>query len=144
MYRKGTWITFGGVSYLHIFTLLVGIYLVNMMKETLKRVPEETGNRLRITQMPGSIMQGPSRIATPGLLLKKGFGMGMVFQSTGDSFELVGNHEKPGITTIQIPWMDVITGSWPPGLAERSPYVVSLFSTSHPAVALALVPKAVS
>ena len=103
LYRKGTWITFGGVSYLHIFTLLVGIYLVNMMKETLKGVPEETSNRLRMTQMPGSILRAPSRIATPGLLLKKGFNMGMVLQSTGDSFELVGNHEKPGITTIQIP-----------------------------------------
>ena len=103
LYRKGTWVTFGGVSYLHIFTLLVGVYLVNMMKETVKRVPEETGKRIHITQMPGSILQAPSRIATPGLLLKKGFNMGMVLQSTGDSFELVGNHEKPGITTIQIP-----------------------------------------
>ena len=103
LYRKGTWIAFGGVSYLHIFTLLVGIYLVNMMKETLMRVPVDTVKRLHITHLLDPILESPSRIATPRLLLKKGFNMGMVLQSTGDSFELVGNHEKPGITTIQIP-----------------------------------------
>ena len=103
LYRRGTWITFGGVSYLHIFTLLVGIYLVNMMKETLKRLPDDTVKRLHISHLLDSILQSPSRIATPGLLLNKGFNLGTVIQSTSDSFELVGDHDKPGITTIQIP-----------------------------------------
>ena len=103
LYRKGTWITFGGVSYLHIFTLLVGVYLVNMMKETLKRLPAHTVKRLHNTHLLDSILQSPSRIATPELLLKKDFNIGMVLQSVGDAFELVGEHDKPGITTIQIP-----------------------------------------
>ena len=67
------------------------------------RVPVDTVKRLHITHLLDPILESPSRIATPRLLLKKGFNMGMVLQSTGDSFELVGNHEKPGITTIQIP-----------------------------------------
>ena len=103
LYRKGTWVTFGGVSYLHIFTLLVGLYLVNMMQETLKRLPDDTIKRLGITHLLDSILQSPSRIATPGLLLNKSFNIGIVLQSTRDSFELVGDHHTPGNTTIQIP-----------------------------------------
>ena len=38
LYRRGNWVTFGGVSYFHIFTLLFGVYLVNMMKEALKNL----------------------------------------------------------------------------------------------------------
>ena len=106
LYRKGTWITFGGVSYLHIFALLVGVYLVNMTKETLKRCPEETSKRLHIAHLSESILQSPSRIASPTLDLKKGFNMGMVFHNTGDPnnpIELVGDLKNPGITTIQVP-----------------------------------------
>ena len=103
LYRRGTWMTFGGVSYLHIFTLLVGIYLVNMMKETLKRLPDDTVKRLHNARLLDLILQSPSRIATPGLLLEKGFNIGMVLQNVGDGFKLVGDHDKPGITTIQIP-----------------------------------------
>ena len=103
LYRKGTWVTFGGVSYLHIFTLLVGVYLVNMMRETLKRLPDETGKRLYGTHLSGSIFRSPSRIASAPLLLDKRFNTGILLQSTGDSFELVGDYGKPGLTTVQIP-----------------------------------------
>ena len=70
LYRKGTWITFGGVSYLHIFTLLVGIYLVNMMKETLRDLPDNTVKRLHITHLLDSILQSPSRIPTSRIASK--------------------------------------------------------------------------
>ena len=106
LYRKGTWITFGGVSYLHVFTLLVGVYLVNMTRETLKRYPEEISKQFHIAHLSESILQSPSRIATPTLELKKGFNVGMVFHYTGDPnnpIELVGEHGKPGITPIQVP-----------------------------------------
>ena len=103
LYRKGTWVTFGGVSYMHIFVLLMGVYLVNRMKETLRRMPDEVGTRLGIHRVSGPIFQAPSRIAPATLLLEKGFNIGVVLQSTGDSFELVGDYEKPGMTTIQIP-----------------------------------------
>ena len=103
LYRKGSWVTFGGVSYLHIFALLVGVYLVNMTRETLMRFPEETKKRFHIAHLLDSILQSPSRIASPTLLLNKGFNTGMVFQSTGDSFELVGDYGNPGMTKIQIP-----------------------------------------
>ena len=103
LYRKGTWVTFGGVSYLHIFTLLVGVYLANMMKETLKHASSVACERLQITHLADSILGSPSRIAAPTLLLNKQFNIGMILQSTDDSFELVGDYGKPGITTIQIP-----------------------------------------
>ena len=102
LYRKGRWVTFGGVSYLHVFTLHVGVYLVNKMKETLKRMPEDARKR----QIWSPILQSPSRIVSPTLFLRKEFSMGMVLQNTGDpdnGFALVGNPERPGITTIQIP-----------------------------------------
>lgn len=106
LYRKGVWITFGGVSYLHVFTLLVGVYLVKMMKGTLKRYPEEISKRFHVSHLSESILQSPSRIASPTLLLEKSFNMGLLLQSSGDAdnpFELVGDFGKPGITTIQIP-----------------------------------------
>ena len=103
LYRKGTWITFGGVSYLHIFTLLVGVYLVNVMKETLKHVPEVAGEGLHRTHLSDAILQSPSRIKPPALQLKKAFNTGVVLQSTDDSFELVGDYGRLGITRIRIP-----------------------------------------
>ena len=103
LYRRGTWVTFGGVSYLHIFTLLIGVYLVNMMKETLKHASEEVHRRLQIADLLDAILESPSRIAAPTLELTKQFSIGVVLESTDDSFELVGDYEKPGITTIQIP-----------------------------------------
>ena len=103
LYRKATWVTFGGVSYLHIFTFLVGIYLVNMMKETLKRLSDDAVKRLNITNLLDLILQSPSRIKAPELLLKKDFSMATVLDNTSGSFKLIGDHKKPGITTIQIP-----------------------------------------
>ena len=106
LFRRGIWVTFGGVSYLHIFTLLVGVYLVDMTKETLKQLPEVTLKRFHITHLMDSILRAPSRIKSPTLRLEKSFNAGVVLQSTNDvdrPFELVGDYGKPGNTTIQIP-----------------------------------------
>ena len=84
----------------------MGVYLVNMTKESLKGYPEEARRRFHITRQWESILQSPSRIASPPLRLEKQFGMGVVLQSTDDPdnpFELVGDYGKPGSTTIQIP-----------------------------------------
>ena len=99
LYRRGIWVTFGGVSYLHIFTLLVGVYLVNMTKETLKQIPEDTMKRFHITHLLNSILRSPLRIKSPTLRLEKAFNTGVVLQSNNDvdrPFELVGDYDKPG------------------------------------------------
>lgn len=97
LYRRGNWVTFGGVSYFQIFTLLVGVYLVNTTRETLRRLSEDPAVR----PLWLSVLRSPSRIASPTLLLHKNFSMGMVFQTIREGFEIVGNPEKPGTTLIQ-------------------------------------------
>ena len=99
LYRRGNWVTFGGVSYFHIFTLLLGVYLVTMTRETLKRLSADPEKR----PLWLSILRSPSRLASPTLLLHKNFSIGMVFETTHDGFEVVGAPEKPGITLIQTP-----------------------------------------
>ena len=99
LYRRGNWVTFGGVSYFHVFTLLIGVYLVNMTRETLKRLSADPERR----PLWQSILRAPSRIASPTLLLHKNFSIGMVFENTREGLEVVGNSEKPGTTLIQTP-----------------------------------------
>ena len=106
LYRRGIWITFGGVSYLHLFSLFVGVYLVNMMRSTFQRYSEMISDRFGITHQLESVSQSPLRIEAPTLALKKQFSTGVVVQDAGNSkngFELVGDYGKPGLTTIQIP-----------------------------------------
>ena len=103
LYRKSNWVTFGGASYPHIFAIHVGVYLINMMKATLKHASMEARQSLRIMHLENSLRESPSLIAPLTLSLEKPFSMGMLLQSTSDSFEVVGNPENPGTTTIQIP-----------------------------------------
>ena len=89
---------------MQIFTLLVGVYLVNTMKATLEHIPDEKKNR--ISNLARTIQAAPPKIKFPTLSLTKEFGIGAVFYSTGDlnnPFELEGDYEKGGITVIQIP-----------------------------------------
>ena len=104
LYRKGNLVKFSGISYLQIFTLLVGVYLVNTMKATLEHIPDEKKNR--ISNLARTIQAAPPKIKFPTLSLTKEFGIGAVLYSTGDPnnpFELEGDYEKGGITMIQIP-----------------------------------------
>ena len=106
LFRRGHWVTFGGISYLHIFTVLVGVYLVNMMKETLDHIPEEKKRHFQIADLSSTIANSPSEIRASKMVLNKNYGMGAVLDSTNDPnnpFALVGDYEKVGTTTIQIP-----------------------------------------
>ena len=99
LYRRGNWVTFGGVSYLHIFTLLFGIYLVNMARETLNHI---SANQVR-RAIWRPILQSPSKIASPTLHLQKDFSIGMVFENTHNGLEVIGDLEDSGTTLVQIP-----------------------------------------
>lgn len=106
LFRRGHWVTFGGISYLHIFTFLVGVYVVTMTKETLKCIPEESRRSLQIAHLPFIIARSPSEIRGCQMMLEKSYSMGTVFYSTDDPkspFQLVGDYDNVGITTIQIP-----------------------------------------
>ena len=102
-YRRATWITFGGVSYLHIFTLLVGDYLLRMTKTTLKHCAKEFSNFPLTQYLAEPFMKSPVQIASTSLPLDEKFEIGLVFQSTDNSFELVGDVGNIGVTTFQIP-----------------------------------------
>ncbi len=106
LYRKGNWVTFSGTSYLHIFTFLTGIYLVNMMKTTLKHIPDNLKTDQKISYLSNTILKASSQLRSPTFLLEKQFNTGIVFHSTGNPnnpIEPVGDYDKVGVTTIQIP-----------------------------------------
>ena len=103
LYRRGNWVLFSGASYLHIFTILVGIYLVNMMKGTLIHAPDEVTKMGQVTHAARAILRSPWRLASPTMLLQKDFSIGAVFDNTSNQLEVVGDYEKAGSTRIQIP-----------------------------------------
>ena len=60
-YLKGNLLVFGGLSYLHLFTLLVGVYMTNMMKATLRHLP--TGLRTpRVARASEHVAHAPGSI----------------------------------------------------------------------------------
>ena len=107
LYRKGIWVKFGGISYVQIFTLLLGVYLVKMMQATLLCIPEKLKNHRQIAYYSNEILKSPSHMLSPPLRLEKEFNIGQVFHSTGNPGEplmLAGQvQKKVGNTTIQIP-----------------------------------------
>ena len=104
MYRKANLITLSGVSYLHVFTILVANYLVNMMKVTLVHLPER--RRRLISYISDTLLNSPSRLPSIELTLEKQFGICIVLKNKGsenDPIEPVGNYDAPGLTQVQIP-----------------------------------------
>ena len=107
LYRKCNLITFGRISYIHVFTLLVGIYLLNMTKASLQRTSNGRQNQLS----PGydMIMRSPLKLPDLDIALEKSFGIGLVFRNSGDPhnpFEIQGAFNKVGTTTVKIPDRD--------------------------------------
>lgn len=105
-YRRANTITFGQLTYIQIFTYLVGIYLVNMMKASLKHIPAEVVRDSAATSIWDTIICAPSEPIRALLHLDKAFAIGVVFQGTGDPdrpVELVGDYENTSTTLIQIP-----------------------------------------
>ena len=105
-YRRANTINLSRLSYVQIFTYLVGIYLVNMMKASLRYIPAEVARNGAAPDTWRTIISAPAEPLRQPLELGKDFGMQAVFQSTDDpdhSFVLVGDYEANSTTTIQIP-----------------------------------------
>ena len=105
-YRKANAIKLSRLSYIQIFTYLVGIYLVNMMKASLKHIPAEIARNGVSPATKRSIISAPSEPLRHILDLEKDYSMGAVFDTTEDPdhpFKLVGDYEATSRTLIQIP-----------------------------------------
>ena len=108
-YRKANVINFSGISYIQIFTYLVGHYLAKMMKSTLSHIPEELTEQNVTSDAWRIIMDTPERLAPMKLRLDRPFEMVAVYRGTGDAenpLELIGDYENPSLTVVQIPgWL---------------------------------------
>ena len=105
-YRKANTIKFSRLSYIQIFTYLVGIYLVNMMKASLRHIPAEIARNGASPDTWRTIISAPSEPLRQPLDLEKDYGMGAIFDSTDNPdhpFELVGDYGATSTATVQIP-----------------------------------------
>ena len=109
-YRKANIINFSGISYIQIFTFLVGHYLAKMMKSTLSHIPEELTGPNVTSDVWRIIMDTPERVAHFKLHLDREYAMGAVYETTRDPadpmylvMKLVGNYEDPSQTLVKIP-----------------------------------------
>ena len=105
-YSRANTIKFSQLSYIQIFTYLVGIYLVNMMRASLKHIPPEVARYSASIDTWDTIIGAPAEPTRQSLHLEKDYMMGAVFHNTGGRdhpIELVGDYEATGTTMIQIP-----------------------------------------
>ena len=108
-YRRANTIKFSHLSYIQIFTYLVGVYIVNMMKASLRHIPEEIVRNGASHDTWDTIITAPSELMRQSLELGQNYGMGAVLDTTGDPdhpFELVGDYETTSTTMIQIPGLE--------------------------------------
>ena len=99
-------IKFSRLSYIQIFTYLVGIYRVNMMKASLRHIPAEIARNGASPDTWRTIISAPSEPLRQLLDLEKDYGMGAIFDSTDNPdhpFELVGDYGATSTATVQIP-----------------------------------------
>ena len=99
-------INFSGISYIQIFTFLVGHYLATMVKSTLRHILEDLTKGNTGPDVWQTIMETPTQLATMKLSLERPYAMGAVYRVTGDAenpFELIGDYTKPSKTLVQIP-----------------------------------------
>ena len=105
-YRKANVINFSGISYIQIFTFLVGHYLARMMKNTLRHIPEDLTKGNTAPDVWQTIMETPTELASMRLSLERPYAMGAVYRANGDAenpLELIGDYTKPSETLVQIP-----------------------------------------
>lgn len=102
-YRRANCIKFNGMTYPQIFAYLVGIYLVSMMKASLRNIPSEIARTSASTEIWRTIMDGPSQPFRQPMHLNKDYAMGAVIDNTAEGFELVGDYKQPSKTLVQIP-----------------------------------------
>ena len=102
-YLVGNIMSFGGLSYLQIFTILLGIYLTQMIKATLQYLPDEITKC--VVDASSVILEAPD-FDVPQLIIdvtKQQWSIGSVFDNTVNGLVPVGDYSKPGKTVIQIP-----------------------------------------
>ena len=102
-YTHANCIKFNGMTYPQIFTYLFGIYLVSMMKASLKHIPRELSRTSVPADVWQTIIDGPSHPFQQPLKLDRDFHMGAVFQVTREGFAPVGDYGQITAMTIQIP-----------------------------------------
>ena len=74
-YRKANVINFSGISYIQIFTFLVGHYLAKMMKSTLSQIPEGLTGPKVTSDVWRIIMDTPEHLAQFKLRLDRQYTM---------------------------------------------------------------------
>ena len=103
-YLKGNLLVFGGLSYLHLFTLRVGVYMTNMMKATLRHLPAKLQTP-RIARASEQILRAPNSIPPPTMQLQPR--PWMVVEQEENSANDANTHvraiSKPAETVFRIP-----------------------------------------
>ena len=105
-YRKANVINFSGISFVQIFTFLVGFYLARMMRATLRRIPRELTQFSPSGEMWSDILKTPTRLAAAKLKVERAYEMGVLLHNAGEDeqpFRLVGEYQTPSRTVVQVP-----------------------------------------
>ena len=105
-YRRANIINFGGISYVQLFTFLVGFYLARVMKATLEHTPDEFARFGVSREACLDILQVPTRLISLTMKANRPFFMGFILENTDDAeqpFKMVGNYETPSRTVVKIP-----------------------------------------
>ena len=105
-YRRANVINFSGISYVQIFTFLVGAYIVRMMQATLQQIPTELARLGIPKEVAVDILQSPTQL--PPFILKadRAYEMGVLLQNTQDTdrpFRMVGDYQTPSRTVARTP-----------------------------------------
>ena len=105
-YRKANVINFSGISYVQIFTFLVGFYLAKMMKLTLNQTLNELAKLGSSNESWPDILQTPTSLPSLKLKVDRPYFMGAVVKYTGtreQPFTLMGDYRTPSRTVVRIP-----------------------------------------
>ena len=105
-YRKANVINFSGISFVQIFTFLVGFYLARMMRASLKHIPPELTQFSDLDEMWRDISQTPTKLPSLTMEVDRPYFMGVVLQNspnTGGPFKLIGDYQTPNRTVVRIP-----------------------------------------
>lgn len=105
-YSRANCLKFSGLTYIQIFTYLVGLYLVNMMKASLRNIPSEVAKQSAPPEIWQLIINAPHKPFRGSLELSRDYAMGAMFECSGEEeepFRLVGDYKTPSRTIIAIP-----------------------------------------
>ena len=105
-YRRANVVNFGGISYVQLFTFLVGSYLIRMMKATLEKISQQLVGFGISKEASLDILQTVTRVDPLILKVDRPYEMGFVLEQTGNPeqpFVMVGDYQAPSRTVVQVP-----------------------------------------